>query len=39
MKQKKPPFWKAALPDSHFHRVLLLAVVILILYLLLRAAN
>jgi hypothetical protein len=34
--KKKKPFWKTALPDSHTHKVLLLAVVILILYFLMK---
>ena len=34
--KKKKPFWKTALPDSHTHKVLLFAVVILILYLLMK---
>ena len=34
--KKKKPFWKTALPDSHTHKVLLVVIVILILYLLMK---
>ena len=37
--KKKKPFWKTALPDSHTHKILLLAIVLLILYLLMKLGS
>ena len=37
--KKKKPFWKTALPDSHTHKVLMLVVVIVVLYLLIKAVG
>ena len=35
--KKKKPFWKTALPESHTHKVLMFVVVVLVLYLLIKA--
>lgn len=38
-KDKKPPFWKRTLPESHTHKVLLVVVIVLVLYLLMKVTS